>query len=279
MRLDLPKIKYYKFIDEVVAERQSGINATYFNGIKSDWKTRIKEYQDNKGNPEIIKPWPKVTPDKKKSFLNLYNNPHKDSAQRIILENLRSRTLQLCPACGEAGTPNTLDHYLPKESYPEFSITAANLSPMCDICQGEKKAKTVNDTNERLFLHPYFDAFTDKQVVALKLGRPFKAPTTITLIPHPRLNSAQSSLILRHIEQLNIERRYHRFFREKYLCLLKHTTTIRQRDQDVKVMLTNFCNMAYLGSVNSWEHVFYDGVLADKELVTYLQTGNLPAFL
>jgi len=150
---------------------------------------------------------------------------------------------------------------------------------MCDICQLEKKAKTVNDVNERLFIHPYFDEFTEKQVVVLKFGRPVEAPTTITLKPHPRLDSAESSLILRHIEQLNIERRYHHFFRDKYLCLLKHTKSMRQRDQDVKAMFTSFCEMANLESVNSWEHVFYDGVLADDELLTYLQTGNLPAFL
>ena len=148
------------YIDKVVEQRKRGPNAEFFKNLAPGWKARVLAYKNASGDPCALKPWPDVQHHATK-FHSLYLNPADDSVQGPILQGLRSRELQLCPACGEDGTPNTLDHYLPKKTYPEFAITACNLFPMCDICQGEKGTTTVNAANERLFLHPYFDKFTD----------------------------------------------------------------------------------------------------------------------
>ena len=198
VRLDLPDSDNDEYIDDVVAQRQGGANAVFFNAVKAGWKARVQAYKEASGDPCLLKPWPDVQAHAKK-FHNLYLNPTGGSVQEPVLQNLRSRELQLCPACGEDGTPNTLDHYLPKQSYPEFSITACNLFPMCDICQGEKGTSTVNAVNERLFLHPYFDQFTDVQVLCLEIGRPFEAPETISVAPPPDLDAAQHALVARHL--------------------------------------------------------------------------------
>lgn len=226
----------------------------------------------------MIKPWPTVLVDKKR-FHNLYLNPQKNSVQRPILEQLRSRTLQLCPACGEDGTPNTLDHYLPKDLYPEYSVTAANLFPMCDVCQREKGTKTVNTADERLFLHPYFDQFIGAQVVALEILGPFDAPKTILIKPHPNLDVVQAALIARHLGELNIVKRYHHFFKDEYIRLLKLVNSTRQKGQDVQMNLEMFRDHALNKSVNSWGHVFYTGVLENAALMAYLKTAQLPLFL
>ncbi len=278
VRLDRPDMDHDAFIDDVVNERQGGNNANFFNGIKADWKARVQAYVAASGDPCAIKPWPAVLAHAKK-FHNLYLKPTENSVQQPMLKKLRSRELQLCPACGEDGTPNTLDHYLPKQSYPEFSITACNLFPMCDICQGEKGTTTVNAANERLFLHPYFDQFVNVQVLHLQIGRPFDAPETISIAPHPGLNAAQAALVARHLNELNISKRYHHFFKSEYIRLLRLVKTMRQKGQNVNEHLQLFCEHALHKSVNSWGHVFYAGVLADAELMTYLEQGNLPARL
>ena len=62
-----------------------------------------------------------------------------------------------CPSCGisEAGT---LDHYLPKEDYPQYAIFAKNCVPCCATCNLQKKRLVVDQaTDVRLFLHPYYD--------------------------------------------------------------------------------------------------------------------------
>lgn len=276
MRLDRPDIDDNSLIDSVVAERQNGRNADFFNSISEEWKARSKVYIDAAGNPEIIKPWPGIEPHKKK-LQNLYLSPKEGSTQKPILDDLRSRSLQLCPACGEDGTPNTLDHYLPKEIFPELSITPANLFPMCDICQGEKGTKTVNGKNERLFIHPYFDEFTDKQIVVLEIGKPFEAPVNIVIKPHPELDEADSKLVFSHLIELGIHKRYHRFFRDEHMRLLRLTNNMRDKGQDIRKNLELFREYALHKSINSWGHVFYTGVLENKDLMTYLESGKLPA--
>jgi len=238
----------------------------------------VQAYKDAGGDPSTLKPWPDVQGHAKK-FHSLYLTPADDSVQGPVLQGLRSRELQLCPACGEDGTPNTLDHYLPKQSYPEFSITACNLFPMCDICQGEKSIATVNAANERLFLHPYFDQFTDVQVFCLAIGRPFEAPESISIKPYPGLGAAQHALVARHLHELGIGRRYNHFFKSEYIRLLRLVKSIRQKGQNVRTQLDTFCEYAQHKSVNSWGHVFYSGVIADAALMEYLEAGVLPAHL
>lgn len=275
VRLNRPDTDQDAFIDMVVEQRQGGVNAQFFTDIKADWKARVHDYLAASGDPTVIHPWPAVQLHAKK-FQNLYLNPAEGSVQQPVLATLRSRELQLCPACGEDGTPNTLDHYLPKQTYPEFSITPFNLFPMCDICQGEKGTYTVNAANERLFLHPYFDQFTDVQVLHLQIGQPYEAPATMMLTPHPALDPAQTALVARHLEHLAISSRYHRFFKDEYLRLLRLAHSIRQRGMDVAAHLEIFTEHARNKSINSWGHVFYTGVLTNPGLMEYLRQGQLP---
>lgn len=278
VRLPRPDADQDAFIDQVVAQRRRGVNAAFFTGIRADWKLRVQSYRDHGGDPAVIKPMAAFTLYAGK-FQNLYLKPAEDSVQKPVLEALRSRTHQFCPACGEDGTPNTLDHYLPKQTYPEFSITSWNLVPMCDICQGEKGTETVNAANERLFLHPYFDEFMDAQVVKLTIGTPYNAPASITLAPHNALGAAESALVGRHLDQLNIAKRFNHFFRSEYLRLLRLVRDIRVDGMDVTAMLGYFRRNARDKSINSWGHVFYTAVLSNADLMDFLRDGQLPVDL
>lgn len=75
------------------------------------------------------------------------------------LQEIRSHILRctfkgLCCLCGRAPA-NGLDHYLPKEIYPEFSIFVHNLVPCCASCNSAK-GKNVGSERAR-FLHVYFE--------------------------------------------------------------------------------------------------------------------------
>lgn len=275
IRLTPPDVDGIDLVEKIVAERQAGKNVDFFNEIEDGWKERVRSYVESKGNPELVKPWPKVQSHQVK-FQNLYLNPLEQSVQKPILQALRSRIMQLCPACGEDGTPNTLDHYLPKNGYPEFAITPLNLSPMCDICQGKKGAKILNAANQRMFLHPYFDEFTDAQVFMLEIGKPFNAPAIFSIRAHVSLSDTQASLVSRHIHELGISKRYDHFFREQYLRLLRLVNNMRMKGLNVRQSLELFRDNALDKSVNSWLHVFYSGVLADEDLIAYLETAQLP---
>lgn len=268
-----------QLIGLLIEERQGGRHRDFFNEIQDQWKERIKKYIEVGGNPESLEPWEKVTEKNIKGrFNNLYGSAADESVQKPILQALHKwvRDFEFCPCCGEDGTPNTLDHYLPKDEYPEFSVTPANLVPMCDICQGEKLTDTLNDQDQRIFLHPYFDGFLNQQVVLLKIGEPFTAPESFLLLPHPSLKDEQQKLVARHLDGLGIEKRYSHFFRGSYTRLLRLTQRAREKELDVRDQIEQFHDNALDKSMNSWAQIFFNGVLQNGKLLDFLATEELP---
>lgn len=74
-----------------------------------------------------------------------------------------------CPFC-RISESSTLDHYLPKSIYPEFSIFPQNLIPCCGICNTKKSNYIIDtDSKVRLFLHPYFDELPREQFLNLSV--------------------------------------------------------------------------------------------------------------
>lgn len=61
----------------------------------------------------------------------------------------------ICPLCGQR-VVKTLDHYLPKASYPTYALTPLNLVPACSDCNKSKLDRQPTDASDQT-LHPYFD--------------------------------------------------------------------------------------------------------------------------
>ncbi|HWU03156.1 MAG TPA: hypothetical protein VN222_10490 [Novosphingobium sp.] len=277
-RLPIPEACSLDLVDNVVLERANGRNAAYFNGLAVEWRQRVEHYLAQRGNPETVPNWPAIMANRTR-FLTLYNSPAEVSSQAPILKQLRDRKLRFCPACGEEGTPNTLDHYLPKDGYPHFAITPVNLAPMCDICQSAKGTETVDEDGHRIFLHPYYDEFLTAQVIRLVIGRPFKAPQNFVLRPDLDLPDDLAALVQRHIRGLELESRYGIFFREEYLRLLRLTQEARAAGRDIREDIPTFKRMHEMRAPNLWPHIFFSAVVDDAELLEYLANGELPEFL
>lgn len=75
-----------------------------------------------------------------------------------------------CPFCAHRDVAS-LDHYLPRENYPEFAVLPVNLVPCCSGCNGEKRAFIPNAEEEQLF-HPYFDDWSmyDLLIAHIEIG-------------------------------------------------------------------------------------------------------------
>lgn len=274
-KLPLPETCSLALMDAVVAERANGPNANYFNSISAEWRVRIEAYIAECGNPELIPAWPAILIHSTR-FHTLYKTPQKHHSQYPVLKGLRNRKLQFCPSCGEEGSPSTIDHYLPQGRYPHFSVTPANLTPMCDACQTAKGEETLDENGHRMFLHPYFDEFLNAQVLRLTIGRPFNAPEDFSLAPVEDLDPDVAALIRRHIHGLHIEERYGAFFRDEYMRLLHLSKEARDLEIDIAEDIPRFLRLYSKKAANIWPHIFYAGVIADEELVQYLRNGDLP---
>jgi len=76
------------------------------------------------------------------------------------LEDLRAEVLAAargrCLLCG-VSQPKTIDHFLPKESWPALAIFVLNLVAVCADCN-RNKGSIANAAAGEQFVHPYFDA-------------------------------------------------------------------------------------------------------------------------
>ncbi|MDX3185413.1 MULTISPECIES: HNH endonuclease [Streptomyces] len=90
------------------------------------------------------------------------------------LEGLRNSIFQTavsrnyrCPLC-ERAQVCALDHFLPKNHFPEYSILADNLIPVCERCN-RLKGDECDRADGLLMFHAYFDEFPDKEILFAKI--------------------------------------------------------------------------------------------------------------
>lgn len=141
---------------------------------------------------------------------------HAFTVETKPMTTLRGRLLKRisvarCPFCGISES-STLDHYLPKEQHPEFSVFPKNLVPSCAVCNTRKRDRIVDEgTNVRMFLHPCYDVIPDMaflvvrarmEVDALILSYRLTRPAGMTL---PTFQHLQS-----HFNELDLADRYRR---------------------------------------------------------------------
>lgn len=73
-----------------------------------------------------------------------------------------------CPLC-ERAQVCALDHFLPKKHFPEYSILADNLIPVCERCN-RLKGDECDRSDGLLMFHAYFDEFPNKEILVAEIG-------------------------------------------------------------------------------------------------------------
>ncbi|EIE9609461.1 MULTISPECIES: hypothetical protein [Vibrio] len=78
-----------------------------------------------------------------------------DNLKISIKDNQEEHLKQICPSCGLLPAI-TVDHYIPKEIYPDFSIYSKNLIWTCGTCNG-KKSTYWKESTHRGIINFYTD--------------------------------------------------------------------------------------------------------------------------
>ena len=131
-------------------------------------------------------------------------------ARTAMLEDLTKQVRQepnLCPYC-LLRQPKSLDHFLPKDFYPEFSVLGWNLVWVCDPCNRKKGNRFVDAPRE--VINPYFDVMpvtallhADAAVTADGVAVRFKIETLDPAVPPDVVE-----LMRRHYAALALENDY-----------------------------------------------------------------------
>lgn len=217
---------------------------------------------------------------RKKSLIGLYS-PEKDKQPYDILEDMRRKHgLLFCPSCGEPGKPGTLDHYFPKDAYPELAAVLTNLTPMCSECQGRKGTDFQDEHGNKIFIHPYFDP-VDQVLISLEICEPYSSPSAFNISVPDDIEQSLRILVCTHIGGVDFIERFEEFCRSQYMTLLSNFYDERlDPDPDTASrIIRRFLRNTEGQSVNRWEAIFYRGVLNNPDLLDYLDNGKLPPFL
>ncbi|MBN7766515.1 HNH endonuclease [Pectobacterium brasiliense] len=93
----------------------------------------------------------------KKMFMDYYNNPPKKLGE-LLINRRKEHALTSCPYCGNPVIPTTLDHFMPKDLWAEYSIYPDNLILLCVDCAPIKSVHYYCETSKScLFIHPFYN--------------------------------------------------------------------------------------------------------------------------
>ena len=98
----------------------------------------------------------------------IYSRVLVSGSERPLYDRLRgSARYGRCPLCAQRDV-KTLDHYLPKDEYPELAVFPANLTPACFDCNHAKSNYRALVAEEQLF-HPYFDNWGEYRLLMAEI--------------------------------------------------------------------------------------------------------------
>lgn len=125
---------------------------------------RYDYYQVHSNTLNAIVPEGRVSKDEEKLLRDAYEKSADFKVVRkAIMESLPAGMRGKCPFC-MISEPNTLEHYFPETTYPEYIIFSPNLVPCCSKCNS-LKGEEILKNGHRMALHYYFDQIPTEQFI------------------------------------------------------------------------------------------------------------------
>lgn len=140
-----------------------------------------RDYLRSRGNPWLIN-GQFCDPAFRDIMSNLFNS--KIQALSYIAALRKESRGRCCSMCGSLAN-NQIDHFLPQDHYPEFSVFLLNLFPTCS-CNQSKGKKTIGSAFGERFLHPKFDRKIGERALHVRIRCHDDAPIYTVIIRKPK---------------------------------------------------------------------------------------------
>lgn len=238
----------------------------YWEPCRDDWIKAYRAYRANAGSPFAIKPH-----DFGGDFADRQYKLYDTRKRGGPLGRMRRLPgLLSCPVCGSPVT-GSLDHYLPRAVYPEFSIMRANLMPACMHCNSGVKGDTVHGVGNERFIHPYFDHWADEVLWHVEFVAPLTA-ATFRAVPTAGMAAAQVDIVAFHLKNV-LGDQFHLSLANEWstyplqIAIRRPAPTsedvIAQVNEDLQVAVVS-------NGTNSWKAAFFRGLAADAEAMNHI---------
>lgn len=183
---------------------------------------------------------------------------------------LKRISVARCPFCGISES-STLDHYLPKEQYPEFSIFPKNLVPSCAVCNTRKRDRILDEgTNVRMFLHPCYDVIPDMAFLTVRARMEADALILSYHLTRPAGMPQHTFKHLRsHFNELNLADRYRRMGLEhlggQYPALRRAYGAIEDAERVAEKLVEGANDFEEVSGPNHWLAKLYRALAGNDD--------------
>lgn len=216
--------------------------------------------------------------DDKAALLSCYNvgTAPLSKLKDDILHALKDQgqiNLQRCPYC-MLNDPRTWDHYLPKDSYPEYSVYHPNLVYVCFGCNQRKW--DYYDANVLLYCHPYFTVPETETLLHCSVTMDGGRLVIEYYGAGIGVLQLAGEIVQRHLEHLSLAVRFQgeaASLVSNLIGELRHYFPVGIQPEALKGVLrrryADAC--AQLGS-NAWDSRLWHGLAASDEFLQYANT-------
>lgn len=230
-------------------------------------KNQYQNYLNHLGNPWSINTC--ALSDKLQKALKTHYESPPVNRLDFLDQYRRDLSPNICPMCGGFGT-GTLDHYLPKDNYAEFSVFSKNLIPACS-CNSLRGTVVKGDVTPKRVIHPYFDNFLDQQLYQAIFDGSYETPSISVVVIDPR--HAQADILQFHLDSVILTNHIINWMEKAWgdLCRRPHDLLdVVLPDGNVNEGQLKSSIEKYLKAKNTeyetpnnWWSIFYCGLLND----------------
>lgn len=210
----------------------------------------------------------------------------KPPASLTHIKQIRDETgHKVCPMCGSFHS-GTLDHVLPRATYPAFSIFSLNLVPAC-ICNSKRRASVIGSNQGERVLHPYFDDCLAERLIAARfddLGPVPRVSLKILLAP----NHGQYAAVKFHCEEVLKKTYMSRYLADRWSKFCRRPSAVvdalASPIRDLANLRVTFLAKregfdALHEGKNNWDSVFMTGLLDHHVLEWIMHQMSRPGYL
>ena len=167
-------IDMFHTIGGAMHNRDGTHNRDNYQTMKINVEGQISQYEtaitEQPITLERIKPlWANDCAEKKTAH-DMYKSEHpKIQEMRNDLMRINGAgKVYKCPIC-ECDDVVHLDHYIPRDVMPEFSVMPQNLIYLCDRCNTKKDTLWLDDQGNRIIFNAYYDRISGVELLSCKV--------------------------------------------------------------------------------------------------------------
>ena len=170
-----------------------------------------------------------------------------------------------CPLC-ERAQVCALDHFLPKKEFPEYSILADNLIPVCERCN-RLKGDECDKVDGLLMFHAYFDEFPDTEILLAEIYVDNTVSIRFSLQRSEKIDDFTFERVKKQFDILGL----FEFYQMEAICELTDQIDLYDEtyssfgDAGLRSTLSSLARGAERSSINNWKAALYRALCRNSE--------------